>query len=93
MGAYATLNGTEVKYSGLLAQAGSNIGVSFDNGIVSFTRSQVMDLAIELARIISDTRVQAPDIYTVRQVAMACRKLEAIVMWIDSNSGSFLHFA
>jgi hypothetical protein len=94
MGMYATVNGREIKYSGLVAIAGSKIA-NIDSGMVTFSRDQVVDLAVLIAEAISDLRVAAHEIHVLRSISMACDKLEAIVLWLDSDDsiGSSLTFA
>jgi hypothetical protein len=85
MGMYAMVNGEEIKFSGLLAIAGSKIA-TIEDGAISFSYSQLLDLAVELAAAISNTRVQAHEIHLLREISMACHKLEALVLWLDDNT-------
>lgn len=92
MGMYATIKGNEIKYSGLLAKAGSPI-TKIENGVVTFERDQVFSLAVNLADEISKAQVQASEPHTVMEVRSACDKLLAITDWIDETYKGGLTFA
>lgn len=79
---YATIKDHEVKYSGLLAEAGYKI-TDCDNGMAIFSRDDVLKLAVELAAKISDFRVQASSPHTILTVRMACDKMLLILDWIE----------
>jgi len=93
MGMYTTINGNEIKYSGLLAKAGSPISKP-QMGIITFQRDQVYSLAVNLADEISKAQVRASEPYTIIEVRSACDKLMAILEWIDSeDNNQELNFA
>jgi len=82
MGMYATIKHTEVKYSGLLAEAGSEIK-RVEDGAITFSRAEVLGLAVKLASKISAEYVMASAPYTVVALRMACDKLLLILDWIE----------
>lgn len=87
MGMYATIKGQEIKYSGLLFKAGNPIS-HVNAGVVTFSRDQVYDLAVNLASEISKAHVLASEPHTVMEVRTACNKLLAITDWIEENHES-----
>lgn len=87
MGMYTTINGIEIKYSGLLAKAGSPIS-KIESGIVIFQRDQVYSLAVNLSDEISKTQVLASEPHTIMEVRTACNKLLSILEWVDSEKNN-----
>lgn len=94
MGMYAYINGQEIKLSGLLALAASNVNPSaIKAGTAIFSRDEVFDLAVELASCINNHTVQASNIGSVIEAKLAATKLLALLDWIDrTNEGDILSF-
>ena len=87
MGAYATIAGREVKYSGLLAQAGANTGIRFDMGMVAMDTEQVTLVAFELAKLIDQSKLivdYAINYQDVLAIRMASDKLLSLLEWLDT---------
>jgi hypothetical protein len=52
MGMYATINGIDIKWSGWLAVAGSNIGIEAEQGFVEVPYSKLIDLLHALGDVL-----------------------------------------
>jgi hypothetical protein len=95
MGMDATINGREIRYSGLLAAAGATIK-PVEQGMVSFDVSEVTLMAFELANSIDKVKIGGYEIQyqDVLEVRSATDKLLSLLEWLnEAMSDASLTFA
>ena len=98
MGMYRTINGTQVKWSGLLAQAGANMGISCDDGVVHLDHTQVVAVVMALTEVLDETKIsrilQAE--YGWQELLGYSRAVDTLVIlveWLSANPTGELVFA